>query len=144
VCTDLPPPNKIIPDVLLRLHTDQLPAICNTGKTKGVTFVVSPLISLIQDQCAHLIKLGILAIAYTGELGVVDKRMAKNLLSKAEPDVKIVYITPEMLKASGAAKDVLKGLYGRQRIARFVIDEAHCVSSVSEYRCYQTLCISLT
>lgn len=107
----------------------QLPAICDGGKTRGVTFVVSPLLSLITDQCAHLASKNIPAIAYTGDLLVADRRMANMELSRDEPHVKVVYITPEMLKASSVTKDLIRGLYNRKRLARFVIDEAHCLSS---------------
>ncbi len=62
---------------------------------------------------------------------MADRRFANELLSAQNLITKIVYITPEMLKASGAAKAVLQGLHRRNQIARFVIDEAHCVSSVS-------------
>lgn len=93
--------------------------------------MVSPLLSLITDQCAHLSKLDILAIAYTGDLSAADKRIAKSELERHEPYTKIVYITPEMLKASQATRDLIKALHARKRLARFVIDEAHCLSSVS-------------
>lgn len=108
--------------------TDQLPAICSTGKTRGVTFVVSPLISLINDQSRHLIKLDIPAIAYTGDLTQADKNLANEMLSAPEPYTKVVYVTPEMLTMGSKIKDILRGLLRRGRLARFVIDEAHCVS----------------
>ena len=91
--------------------------------------MVSPLLSLITDQCAHLAANGIPAIAYTGDLSAADKRTANLELSRPDPTVKVVYITPEMLKASAVTKDLLRGLYDRKRLARFVIDEAHCLSS---------------
>ena len=112
--------------------TDQLPAVCNTGKTRGVTFVVSPLISLINDQTRHLCKLSIPAIAYTGELSQKDKNAAHELLNMPEPWTKIVYVTPEMLVMGGVIKGILRGLLKRKRLARFVVDEAHCVSQVSD------------
>ncbi|ORY29016.1 hypothetical protein BCR39DRAFT_533606 [Naematelia encephala] len=112
--------------------TYQLPAVCSGGATRGVTFVVSPLISLINDQSRHLIKLGIPVIAYTGDLSQSDKNMAHEQLSLPEPHTKVVYVTPEMLVAcfdhETAFKRILKGLLMRKRLARFVIDEAHCVS----------------
>lgn len=107
----------------------QLPAVVHSGVTRGVTFVVSPLISLIQDQCQHLIDLDIPAIAFTGDLSMADRREAMRLLYMPEPYTKIVYITPEMLKGSGQARDMLRSLHQRKQLARFVIDEAHCVSS---------------
>ena len=111
---------------------DQLPAVCTLGKTRGVTFVVSPLISLINDQTRHLIKRNIPAIAYTGDMTVGDKNAAHEELSRSEPWTKVVYVTPEMLTMGGNIKNILRSLLRRQRLARFVIDEAHCVSQVRD------------
>ncbi|KAK8865792.1 hypothetical protein IAR55_000939 [Kwoniella newhampshirensis] len=108
--------------------TYQLPAVCDGGKTRGVTFVVSPLISLINDQSRHLTRLGIPAIAYTGDLTQKDKNLAHEELARPEPYTRVVYVTPEMLTMGGHIKSILRSLLQRKRLARFVIDEAHCVS----------------
>lgn len=90
--------------------------------------MVSPLISLITDQTRHLLKLRIATIAYTGEMSQTDKNLAHEELSRPEPYTKVVYVTPEMLSMGGHIKGILRGLLQRKRLARFVIDEAHCVS----------------
>lgn len=98
------------------------------GKTQGVTFVISPLISLINDQTRHLIRLDIPAIAYTSDLCESDKRDAHDQLSQPDPWTKVVYVTPEMMVMGGRIKGILGLLHRRRKLARFVIDEAHCVS----------------
>ncbi|WWC86120.1 uncharacterized protein L201_000991 [Kwoniella dendrophila CBS 6074] len=108
--------------------TYQLPAVCQLGKTRGVTFVVSPLISLINDQSRHLCNLNIPAIAYTGDMTQKDKNLAHEELSRLEPYTRVVYVTPEMLTMGGHIKNILRNLLQKRRLARFVIDEAHCVS----------------
>ena len=92
--------------------------------------MVSPLISLISDQTRHLIKLDIPAIAYTGDMTQADKNLAHEQLGRHEPYARVVYVTPEMLVMGGHIKGILRGLLQRKRLARFVIDEAHCVSQV--------------
>ena len=49
-------------------------------------------------------------------------------LSSAEPQTKLLYVTPEKLSASEKLLTALRGLSNRQKLSRFVIDEAHCVS----------------
>jgi len=51
------------------------------------------------------------------------------------PAVKLLFVTPEKLAASDALAEALKALYaarhpatGQRLLARFVVDEAHCVS----------------
>lgn len=51
-------------------------------------------------------------------------------LKQPKPKVKLVYITPEKLSASKMLGEVLTSLYANKQIARFVIDEAHCIQMV--------------
>lgn len=108
----------------------QLPAVVQSGKTRGVTVVVSPLISLMQDQVEHLNQLGIPAFFINGEVDAGHKAQVMDFLRQREPEeyVKLLYVTPEMVKKSAAIMNVFKDLYRRRKLARFVIDEAHCVS----------------
>lgn len=49
-------------------------------------------------------------------------------LSKKEPALKLLYVTPEKISASQKFCSLLTTLYERGLLTRFVIDEAHCVS----------------
>lgn len=49
-------------------------------------------------------------------------------LAKKDPALKLLYVTPEKISASQKLCDYLSTLYSRGLLARFVIDEAHCVS----------------
>lgn len=42
--------------------------------------------------------------------------------------MQLVYLTPEKLVNSPGLVSVMDSLYSRKKIARFVIDEVHCVS----------------
>ncbi len=43
--------------------------------------------------------------------------------------MKLLYVTPERIVKGLGTRDVLNDLYQNEMLARFVIDEAHCVSS---------------
>ncbi|KAG5456987.1 MAG: P-loop containing nucleoside triphosphate hydrolase protein, partial [Olpidium bornovanus] len=106
----------------------QLPALVSSGRTRGVTIVVSPLLSLMADQVSSLTSKGILSLCLSGDLDAATKRWAYEELSAAEPRVRLVYITPEMIAKSSQAISAITALHRRQRLARIVVDEAHCVS----------------
>ncbi|ULT94188.1 hypothetical protein L3Y34_003571 [Caenorhabditis briggsae] len=50
------------------------------------------------------------------------------VLRSANPSIKLLYATPEKISASGRLNSVFYTLHRRGLLARFVIDEAHCVS----------------
>ncbi|KAI8802231.1 P-loop containing nucleoside triphosphate hydrolase protein [Cladochytrium replicatum] len=106
----------------------QLPAVITSGTTHGLTFVVSPLLSLMQDQITHLLNLGIPALALMGSQSEEAKRHVLDEIRNPNRLCKLAYVTPEMLNKSAKIRDILKELHRRKDIARFVVDEAHCVS----------------
>jgi bloom syndrome protein len=99
----------------------------------GLTVVVSPLLSLIEDQCMQLHSTGVnAAMLVSTQSFEVAREILDPLRAAARggppPALRMLYVTPEKLARSGMLVSVLDGLYGAGLLRRFVIDEAHCVS----------------
>lgn len=103
----------------------QLPAICTTGKTQGVTVVISPLRALMKDQVDSLRNKHIDAWLSNAENGGEDWQQL--VVSTRKPS--LWYLTPEKLRDSQKARQILERLYRENKLARFVVDEAHCIST---------------
>ncbi len=108
----------------------QLPAIVHSGRTRGVTIVVSPLLSLMQDQVDHLQRLRIQAFLINGNSSKAEREDIMGILKGPQPEglIQLLYVTPEMLNNSQAVVAAFRDLNKKKRLARIVIDEAHCVS----------------
>ena len=78
----------------------QLPAVVQSGKTKGVTIVVSPLLSLISDQCKSLIEKDIPVIYINSTLSAPDRSFAMSMLTSEPPTTCLAYVTPELVRLS--------------------------------------------
>jgi hypothetical protein len=101
----------------------QLPAWC----APGLSVVVSPLLSLIQDQVQSLTKLGVKAVFMSSNNQAESKDIVQELYRTGAHDgIKLLYLTPEKINHSGQAQSILRNLYNKNLISRFVIDEAHC------------------
>lgn len=112
-------------------HKDTL-AILPTGTGKSLCYqfigqylnkpvlIVSPLISLMQDQVEQLRYQGQKAtVALNSSLSYSEKRFVLNNLTQ----FKYIYISPEMLSSN----EVLGRLQALD-LGLFVVDEAHCIS----------------
>ncbi len=95
----------------------QIPALL----LRGVTLVVSPLISLMKDQVAALRQAGVPAAYINSALTPAQCRLA--LERAAQGQYKIVYAAPERLLTPGFLR--FAGLCPPALVA---VDEAHCVS----------------
>ncbi|MGB3507784.1 MAG: DNA helicase RecQ [Microcoleaceae cyanobacterium] len=115
----------------------QLPALLKPG----LTIVVSPLISLMQDQVESLQDNGIAATFLNSSLGATETRKRETEIIQGK--VKLLYVAPERL-LSERFLPFLKLINTQQGISTFAIDEAHCVSEWGhdfrpEYRQLQML-----
>lgn len=107
----------------------QLPSVVTSGRTRGLTLVVSPLLSLMQDQVEHLRKLKIKAFLMNGESDNAERSwILRQLSDEGAEGLELLYITPEMINKNQSLVRALEHLHHRKRLARLVIDEAHCVS----------------
>jgi bloom syndrome protein len=107
----------------------QVPAVCTGGKTKGVTFVISPLIALMTDQVNTLIKMGVDAVQITSQTGSQQfKDIRERLLGRGRKPA-MVYVAPERFQSNETLTNWMRMLHSQGQLARFVIDEAHCIST---------------
>ena len=95
----------------------QVPALM----LQGITFVISPLVSLMKDQVNALVQQGVSA-AYLNR-SLTDAQYNKALRNAANGQYKIIYVAPERLE-SAAFLNMCRSV----RIAMIAVDESHCVS----------------
>lgn len=87
----------------------------------GITLVISPLISLMQDQVKSLNEAGIHAAFINSSLTEIQISKALDLALKGT--YKIIYVAPERLESAGFLQFALQG-----SISMVTVDEAHCIS----------------
>lgn len=95
----------------------QIPALL----LPGITLVISPLISLMQDQVKALNEAGIHAAYINSSLTEVQIAKAISLASAGR--YKIIYVAPERLESVDFMKFARSGT-----ISMVTVDEAHCIS----------------
>ena len=94
----------------------QLPSLV----TEGTAIVVSPLLSLMQDQVADTTKLGIRSATYNSTVGKKNKKIILDQLKNNELD--LLYIAPESL-LNVELTDYIKE---HVNVSYLAFDEAHC------------------
>uniref|UniRef100_A0A1B0CJD7 ATP-dependent DNA helicase n=1 Tax=Lutzomyia longipalpis TaxID=7200 RepID=A0A1B0CJD7_LUTLO len=104
----------------------QLPAVT----TDGLTLVVSPLLSLMEDQVWQMQKLGVSVELLTSTTEKASlQRILKQLSDPGnELAFKLLYVTPERLAKSKRFMSSLQKCYFAKKLDRIAIDEVHCCS----------------
>jgi len=95
----------------------QIPALI----FKGLTIVVSPLISLMKDQVEQLTELGVPAVVLNSSLS--NEEYSRNLERVKKNGVKLLYLAPEALLTPG-----MLSMLSSLQVDCLAIDEAHCIS----------------
>lgn len=95
----------------------QVPALIQDG----ICIVVSPLISLMEDQVNSLKQKNIKAMAITGGISYPD--LDRNLDNCIFGNFKFLYLSPERLQ-----QDIVQERLKQMNINLIAVDEAHCIS----------------
>lgn len=91
--------------------------------TKKVIFIISPLISLMDDQKEKLLQKGIPVSALHGN----NSRKDREVFDIIDGKIKIVYMSPEYL-INGDGMELAKTLNKDKMLGYFAVDESHCIS----------------
>jgi len=95
----------------------QVPALV----TRGLTVVVSPLISLMKDQVDALERRGIAAAFINSTLSSAE--VSDRMMRAQRGEIQMLYVAPERFDV-GATAERLKAI----GVALLAVDEAHCIS----------------
>nr|XP_022910035.1 putative ATP-dependent DNA helicase Q1 [Onthophagus taurus] len=119
-------------DVILLMATGGGKSLCyqlTALLLKGITLVISPLISLIEDQVCHLTQLGIPVEKLGQGLEVSLKNEIFGCLDGSKKQsFQILYVTPEFLVNSKKLMTSLQKCYDSGRLSLIAVDEVHCIS----------------
>ena len=89
-------------------------------KERSITIVISPLVSLIQDQCSTFNKMG-LSAAYVGSCDNDVRRRMK------EGEYQLLFACPEVFSRSFEVRSMLSSQIYIENLVALVVDEAHCI-----------------
>jgi ATP-dependent DNA helicase Q1 len=94
----------------------------------GVTLVISPLVSLMEDQLISLKQLGIDAALLNASSSKLDVKEVQDAMISKTAGLKLLYVTPEKIAKSKRFMAKVEKMYEMGRLARIAIDEVHCCS----------------
>ena len=111
-------------DIVVLMPTGGGKSICYQLPTllrEGLTLVISPLISLMQDQVNELNKRGIKSMFFESHTDKND--IYRQLENARNGNFKLIYCSPERLTNKGFLQQIEKLI-----INGIAVDEAHCIS----------------
>ena len=101
----------------------QLPFLINQNK---IVLVISPLISLMEDQKDKLVKMNIPVACFHSNLSKKKKQDIKEDIYEDPDSGMVIFVTPEYITK---AETWLNNLSQTNKLLLIAIDEAHCIST---------------
>ncbi|XP_005730233.1 ATP-dependent DNA helicase Q1 [Pundamilia nyererei] len=102
----------------------QLPAICSNG----FTLVITPLVSLMEDQLMYLKTIDVSAVMLNASSSREHAKMVMAGMTDPKAPFKLVYVTPEKIAKSKLLMSRLEKAYKANLLNRIAVDEVHCCS----------------
>ncbi|XP_072310529.1 ATP-dependent DNA helicase Q1 isoform X2 [Eucyclogobius newberryi] len=102
----------------------QLPAVCSPG----FTLVVTPLVSLMEDQMMFLRSLQVPAAMLNASSSKEHAKTVMAAMTEPKSPFKLIYVTPEKIAKSKLLMSRLEKAYKAQLLSRVAVDEVHCCS----------------
>ncbi|XP_069544289.1 ATP-dependent DNA helicase Q1 isoform X1 [Brachyistius frenatus] len=102
----------------------QLPAVCSDG----FTLVVTPLVSLMEDQIMYLKSIDVAAVMLNASSSKEHAKMVMTGMTDPKAPFKLVYVTPEKIAKSKLLMSRLDKSYNANLLSRIAVDEVHCCS----------------
>ncbi|CCD61880.1 Putative ATP-dependent DNA helicase Q1 [Caenorhabditis elegans] len=102
----------------------QLPALL----ANGLALVVSPLISLVEDQILQLRSLGIDSSSLNANTSKEEAKRVEDAITNKDSKFRLLYVTPEKLAKSKKMMNKLEKSLSVGFLKLIAIDEVHCCS----------------
>lgn len=102
----------------------QLPAV----SSNGFTLVVTPLLSLMEDQIMYLKSIDVAAVMLNASSSKEHAKSVMAGMTDPKAPFKLLYVTPEKIAKSKLLMSRLEKAYNANLLSRIAVDEVHCCS----------------
>lgn len=118
-------------DVFLVMPTGRGKSLCYqlpAATSKGFTLVVTPLVSLMEDQVMYLKATNVSAVMLNASSSKEHSKTVMAGMVDPSTPFKLLYVTPEKVAKSKMLMSRLEKAHNAKLLSRIAVDEVHCCS----------------